>query len=335
MHDLPVGKIPPDLLRQIITKAPVSDARVQLGPGIGLDCGVVDFGDRYLVMKTDPITFATDEIGWYAIQIPANDIATTGAKPLWVMVTALFPEEGTTEELVHQVTDQLFAACNEMGISLVNAHTEITYDIHRPIMICAMVGEVSKEKLITPRGAQPGNDILLTKGIPIEGTAILANEFSARLENILSAAELKEAQNYIHVPGIGVSRDAEIAVAAGCVTGMHDPTEGGLASALWEFSEASGFQFEIDSRLIPISALSKKICAQFGINPMNTISSGALLMTTAAADSSKIIAALDAAGIRCAKIGSVTDKPVADVHDQTTGNSIPWPERDEIAGIFS
>jgi hypothetical protein len=91
-NKLPVGKLPIDLLSELLAGAPVSDARVRLGPGIGLDCAVIDMGSNLLVMKSDPITFATEDVGWYLVQINANDIATTGAKPRWMMVTLLLPE---------------------------------------------------------------------------------------------------------------------------------------------------------------------------------------------------------------------------------------------------
>jgi len=332
---LPTGKLRPDLLKSVIQKAPIFDPRLILGPGIGLDCGIVDIGSRYLIMKTDPITFATEEIGWYAVQITANDIATTGAKPVWMMVTALFPEGKTTDDLVLKITDQLFAAAADMQISLANAHTEITVGLDRPILICSMIGEVSKEKLITPAGARPGDDLLLTKGIPIEGTALLAKEFPDRLKTVLTDSELLQAQAYTHNPGIGVSKDAAIAVASGRVTGMHDPTEGGLAAALWEFSEACGSRLEIDTDLIPISSLSKKICESFQLNPLNTIASGSLLLSVHGQDSENVIRALTEAGIPCARIGSILLAQETAVWVRNEKRLLQWPEQDDITKFYS
>lgn len=332
---LPVGKLPPEVLKRIIEQAPVSDPRLIMGPGIGLDCGIIDNGNKFLVLKTDPITFATEEIGWYAIQIIANDIATTGATPLWLMVTALFPQNRTNESLIQSISGQLFNACKEMNITLVNAHTEITYGIDRPILMCSLVGEIDKNKLITPWGAKAGDDVLITKGIPIEGTALLAKEFPQQLIPFLNENELKTAQEYTHHPGIGISADARIAVTNGKVTAMHDPTEGGLASALWELSEACGYRIEFDSRLVPISRLSQKICEFFGLNPLNTIASGALLMSVNPEDTNKIIKALVTEGIPCAKIGVISDKKQVLVWNQADQRPLFRPEQDEIAKIFS
>lgn len=333
---LPVGKLPPALLRKIIDQSPRFDDRLILGPGVGLDCGVVDMGDRYLILKVDPITFVTDDIGWYAVNIAANDIATTGAKPVWMMVSALFPEGKTDEALVHRVTDQLAQSCAELEITLANAHTEITHDLDRPILTCSLIGEVAKERLIIPTGARPGDVILLTKGIPIEGTAILANEFPERLAGKLTAAEIAAAQAYSRHPGIGVTRDARIAVSAGKITAMHDPTEGGLAAALWELSEAANCAIAADLTAIPISDVSRKIMAVFGLNPLNTIASGALLMTVDPADSSAVLHALHDEGIAAAQIGRVLDESgTVSVRVDGAGTELPRPEVDEIARVFS
>lgn len=335
MDILPVGKLPPDLLRKIIEKAPISDPRVKLGPGIGLDCAIIDLGDRYLVLKTDPITFATEEIGWYAVQIIANDISTTGAKTKWLLATTLLPEGLTNEKLVTEISDQLFIACRQMGISFVNGHTEITHGIDRPILMCSAGAEISHDKLIIPSGAQPGDKIMLTKSIPIEGTALLAKEFPERLGGLLSEEDIETAKRYTHIPGIGISKDAEIAVKYGHITAMHDPTEGGLSSALWELSEACGRELRIRTSSIPISPISAKICNLFGLIPMNTIASGSLLFTASPESVDTIYEAMHMNGIPVTAIGNVMDTAGVSVFDETTNALIIRPDQDEIAKVFS
>ncbi len=332
---LPVGKLPPEILKKLISQAPIQNSRLFMGPGIGLDCGIIDDGNKYLVLKTDPITFATEEIGWYAIQIIANDIATTGAEPLWLMVTALFPQDKTDEALIQSVCSQVFDACKSMNITLTNAHTEITYGIDRPILMCSLLGEAPKDKLITPWGAKPGDAVLVTKSIPVEGTALLAKEFPNRLHAILTLKELETAQNYIHNPGIGISRDAKIAIENGHITAMHDPTEGGIAAALWELSEACGYTIEMDSRCLPISPLSKKICDFFGLNPLNTIASGSLLFTVDESDVDRVIEALERSGIPCSRIGKVQNQQQVQIWDLASSGRLERPEQDEIAKVFS
>jgi hydrogenase maturation factor len=332
---LPLGKLPPQLAAQLLSQIPQPDSRVLLGPGVGLDCAVLDFGETCLVIKTDPITFVAEDIGWYAVQICSNDIATTGAQPRWFLTMLLLPEGKTTPEMVLSINEQVFKACQEKNISVIGGHTEITYGLDRPILMGTMIGEVAKSELITPQNAYPGNKLLLTKSVPIEGTAIIAREFHDRLGAILSEAELKIAANGIYTPGISVYRDAQLAVKAGKVTAMHDPTEGGLAAALWEMAEACGHTFIIHQQHIAVSLVSQKICNFFQINPMATIASGALLMAVATEDSQSICEKLIRQGIPCREIGFI-EAGEAQVYSEEKHSRIklPRPERDEITRLF-
>ena len=136
-----VGKLPPDLLHRLLSSAPPTDPRVLIGPGIGEDAAVISMADdRVLVAKTDPITFASDEIGWYSVHVNANDIAATGAEPRWFLATLLAPES-TPESWIENAFRQISDACKEVGVSLIGGHTEITYDLNRPIVIGVMLGE--------------------------------------------------------------------------------------------------------------------------------------------------------------------------------------------------
>ena len=332
---LPLGKLAPDLLARLLENAPLSDSRILLGPGIGFDCAVIDVGTSLLVFKSDPITFATDEIGWYCVQICANDIATMGARPRWMLTTLMMPEGSTTEAAVLEITEQIHRACQSLNISLIGGHTEITHGIDHPILVGTMVGEVSHSELVTQKGARVGDAILLTKGVPIEATAILAREFPHLMKEILTPDELRKAIDFLYIPGIGITRDAAIARCAGRVTAMHDPTEGGLAAALWELSIASQVSMLIDPSQILIPPLSRRICDHFGLDPLATIASGALLLTCAAENAEAICRALTGEGIDCAIIGAVTGV-AGGVFHQVNGETIPLPrpQRDEIARFF-
>jgi hydrogenase expression/formation protein HypE len=336
---LPLGKLPFELLASLLARAPMNDPRVLYGPGIGLDCAVIDLGERILVFKSDPITFATDDIGWYAVQVNANDIATTGAVPRWMLATLLLPEAGTTPAQVEAIFEQVYRAAQAQGISVVGGHTEVTYDLHRPILVGTLIGEVDREHLVTPEHVQPGDVLLLTKGVPIEATALLAREFGARLlagngaeQPGLSAAELETARNYLYEPGISVVRDAQIATQAGRIHAMHDPTEGGLAGALWELADASRKTLVVDPRLVYVPPLAKRVCAAFGLDPLATIASGALLLAAVGEDAPLIQAALKKNGIACGVIGWVEDGPGG--VGCKDGSPFPRPARDDIARVF-
>jgi len=252
-----------------------------------------------------------------------------------MMVTALLPGDGTTRDMVKEISAQIQSACQSTGITLIGGHTEITHSLDRPILVGTMIGEVDRDSLVTPRGANPGDRILLTKGIPIEATAILAREFPLRLSQVISSEELEQAKNYLFDPGISVLKDAQTAIKSGKVTAMHDPTEGGLATALWELAEASNRTLLIDPASVPISPLSKKICDAFGLDPFGTIASGALLLTCQAQDAQNIRKAIKEEGITCADIGEVREGPasVSSWHESKY-RQLARPKRDEISKAF-
>jgi hydrogenase expression/formation protein HypE len=364
-QSLPVGKLPSELLAKLLAQAPVEDPRVVLGPGIGLDCAVIEAEGVLFALKTDPITFASDEIGWYSVQINANDIATSGATPRWFLVTLLLPEWGATAALAEDITRQLHSACQDIGVTIIGGHTEITHNLDRPILVGTMIGEVSKENLVTPRGALPGDRILLTKGVPIEATALLAREFSLRLSKPsrtqktgpnsdrelwegLSQVELEQARAFLYTPGISVLREARLATHAGTVHAMHDPTEGGLYTAVWELAQASGYSMIIDPVAVPVPPLSARICRLLELDPLGAIASGALLLAVPPGDSDRIQLALYDENVVCVQIGEVLaddspppsklpDRPRPAVWQPGEDGLqlLPRPDRDEIAGLFT
>ena len=332
----PLGKLPADVLARLLAACAPSDPRVIVGPGIGLDAAVIDLGDRLLVAKTDPITFATDSIGWYAVQVNANDIATTGAAPCWFMATVLLPESRANEQLAEEIFAQIHSACAAIGVSLIGGHTEITHGLDRPIVVGAMLGQVARDRLVISSGAQPGDALLLTKGIAVEGTAIIAREKADELSEF-DAAFLERCRNFLIEPGISVVRDATIATryAAGRVHAMHDPTEGGLATGLRELAQASGVGLMIEADAVPVYPETQALCRATGLDPWGLIASGALLIAVEAADAETVARALEAQGIRAAVIGQVTEVTHGvKLHGPEGIRNLPRFERDEIARLF-
>ncbi|HEY72961.1 MAG: hydrogenase expression protein [Chloroflexi bacterium] len=352
----PLGKLSAEHLARLLTRHAPSDPRIILGPGVGRDAAVISFGvpaspeaGRYLVAKTDPITFASDEIGWYAAHVNANDVACTGAEPRWFLATLLLPESNTDAELVDGIFDQIAGTCCELGAELVGGHTEITHGLDRPIVVGCMLGEVAPERLVRPDGARPGDALLLTKGIAVEGTAIIARERADILSGSglagLNGSLLERCRGFLYDPGISVVRDAAVATAAGDVHAMHDPTEGGLATGLWELAEAAGVGLEVDEDAIPIFPETKSLCAQVGMNPLGLIASGALLLAVAPEDAASILTALEKASIAAAQIGRVVEQENLQSSAARSRRRVvlrneagSWPlprfERDEIARLF-
>jgi hydrogenase expression/formation protein HypE len=332
-----VGKLPSDVLGRLLDEYRLEDERVVLGAKIGEDAAVLDMGERYLVAKTDPITFATDQIGWYAVHVNANDVVTTGARPLWFLATVLLPADNSDQTLVEEILRQIHASCQELGISLVGGHTEITYGLDRPVVVGLMLGEVQKEHLILTGGAQVGDAIVLTKGIAIEATAIIAREKEASLRKRGYGDDLLvRAQGYLHNPGISVFREARLASENFEVHAMHDPTEGGLATGLREVAVAAGVGMMIEGEKIEILPESSLLCGEFGLDPLGTIASGALLLALPAEQAGRLVEMLLSEMIPAAVIGQI--RPSSEGIKIRSGGvvrDLPSYARDEIAKLFA
>jgi hydrogenase expression/formation protein HypE len=335
--NLPLGKLPPDQLLQLLNLIASNDPSVVLGPGVGRDCAVIDLGaDPLLVAKSDPITFATDEIGWYAVQVNANDLATTGATPRWFLATVLLPQSIDPAEIDH-IFEQLRAACVDIGASIVGGHTEVTYDLTRPIVLGTLLGTVARERLITPEGAQPGDAIILTKRLAVEATSIMAREKADELRLAFDEAFLGRCRGFLHEPGIAVWRDAQIALQAGHIHAMHDPTEGGVATALYEMAAAAQVILRINVDAVPIYSETQALCDYFGLDPWGVIASGSLLLVVEAEEADRVVEAHRRDGIEATVIGRVIDKSERPrVLAEFDGKIEPLRtfERDEIAKLF-
>ena len=337
MPALPVGKLPAEHLQKLLAKYAPLDDRVVVGPRVGEDAAVLDMGDRYLVVTTDPITFATDEVGWYALHVNANDLAVRGARPRWFLATVLLPEFQTTASRVEALFAEIADACRELGVALVGGHTEVTAGLPRPVVVGVMLGEVDKDRLVTTAGVRVGDAVLLTKGVPLEGAAIIARERGDEAVRRGVPAEVVErAGRFLREPGIGVVREARLACEAARVHAMHDPTEGGLATACWELAQAGDVGLRIERERIPVLTEGARLCGAFGLDPLGTIASGALLLTVAPHDADTVIAACRGAGIECAMIGRVTH-PAAGVTLVEGGREAGMPSfpQDEISKLFA
>ena len=337
MPTLPIGKLPPELLGRLLRAHASADPRVVVGPRVGEDAAVLDMGDRYLVATADPITFATDEVGWYALHVNANDLAVRGARPLWFLATVLLPDAGATEVGVERLFAELREACAELGVALVGGHTEVTAGVPRPIVSGCMLGEVEKDRLVTTGGARPGDVLLLTKGVPLEGAVIIARERAAEAERRgVPADVVKRARDFLRDPGVSVLPEARAACAAARVHAMHDPTEGGVATACWELAQAADVGLYVDRERIPVLREGRVLCDAFGLDPLGTIASGSLLLAVDPADAPRVTAACRGAGIDCVTIGRVTE-PSEGVTLATGGHARPMPTfpQDQITRIFS
>jgi len=331
---LPAGKLPNDLLREFLDQFEFQDPSVLINPGIGEDTAAVDVKtEEVLVLKSDPITFATDAIGQYAVLINANDIATSGAMPRWLLTTLLFPC-GVTPAEIHTVIKELQDFCRRWQITLCGGHTEITDAVTRPVVTGMMAGTVARHKLIDKRNMAAGDRVLLSKGVAVEGTAIIAREFGDRLAGLgLDDSEIERCRQFL--ADISIITEARIAAQSSATSAMHDVTEGGLATALEELSMAGGHRIKIDMDAIPVFAETRKICRLLGIQPLGLIGSGSLLICCRAAGCNSLIKTIGKRGIEVSCIGEVVDVGQG-IDAVKNGRSTDWPrfEVDEITRLF-
>lgn len=334
-HDRPlrVGKVPADIIDRLLTQAAAPTGAV-LGPGPGRDAAVLDVGgagDRFLVAASDPVTFAAEEIGWYAVHVNANDVACMGARPRWFLATVLLPD-GARERDAEAVFAQVDRACVELEVGLVGGHTEVTPGLDHTVVAGTMLGVTSH--WISAGGAQPGDALLLTKGIAIEGTSILAREAAGRVAGRVADATLRRARELLVAPGISVVADAETALRAGAVHALHDPTEGGIVGGIRELCQASDVGARIDLDAIPVLRETKTLTDALGLDPLGLIASGALLIAAPETDTPAIQRALESAGIDATRIGNV--EPAAFGIRAGTDADLPLPrfDADELTRIF-
>ena len=331
-----IGKFPPELLERLLQSADLVDPRVVLGPRVGEDAAALDFGDRLLIAKSDPVTFATDRAGWYAVQICANDVACTGAVPRWFLATLLVPESFSPEDAA-RLFDDVMEGCRSLGVALVGGHSEVTYGIERPIVMGTMLGEVEKDRLVTTGGAQEGDSIVVTKGLAIEGTALLARDFPGELREAgLQESVIHSSAALLDTLGISVMKDAQACTQME-VHSMHDITEGGLITALHEVASAAGLGVAIEEGSVPVLPQTEELCIALELHPMGLLASGAMLVTLHPQYTPKLLYSLEQAGIDAWEIGQMIPSEEGRVLLARNGDEVPLPvfERDELARYLS
>ena len=306
-NSFPIGKLDPKFLEELFSSL-CHDKRVIVAPGIGKGAAVIDFGKTCLVVKTDPITFTSCHLGWYSVNINANDIACLGAAPRWFLATLLLPQKGISKALVKKIFEEINSACQALGIFLVGGHTEVTLRVDQPIMVGEMIGEVSRKRLIDGSGVKLGDAILLTKGIAIEGTHIIYQEKGEELKRRFSPKMMERMKNLVYSPGISVVKEALLASKTGKVYLMHDPTEGGLKTGLWEMAYASGVGMKIERKKIPILKETEAVCKLYGLDPLGLLASGALLLIVDREKVRELCQIYEKEGIECSVIGEVVSR---------------------------
>jgi hydrogenase expression/formation protein HypE len=304
---LPAGKVPPEILKGIIFRnLGTKRKEVTIGPSQGLDGAVIEVGDKSLVTSMDPITGALNRVGWLAVNVNANDVATFGVQPAFYSSCLLLPEN-TTEATVETISRQIDMGAKELGIAVTGGHSETTPNLQFPIVVGCCMGVTEKGRYVTAQGAEAGNMLILTKSAGMEGTAILAADRHVQLMERIGRADLKKAEAFFK--RISVVKEATLAFRTGHVRAMHDPTEGGVAGGLHELADASNVGFKVHGDRIPIAVETLKVCEFFGVDPLQLTASGSLLIAVEKAFADEVSKVLRNSGVAAAVIGELLSSP--------------------------
>lgn len=292
------GKLPGELLeRMVLSAIKFKREDVLVHAGLGEDCAVIDFGEEVCLITSDPITGAVEGLGELAVHVACNDLAANGGTPVGVQVVLLVPE-GTEEGYIRRVMEDIHATAARLGVEVIGGHTEVTDRVRDCVVAITAVGRAPKARYVTSGGAQPGDDILLTKGAGIEATAILVRDFAHLLPFSVAPEELELFTGQLSVVPEGLLA-AEFGVHA-----MHDVTEGGILGAVREICLAAGVGAEIWEERVYVPELTRRICAHLGLDPLALLSSGALLI--ASPQGQELKAKLEEAQVSAFLIGRIT-----------------------------
>jgi len=311
-----------------------NDPDIILGAAFGEDVALTRIGGDVLVSHVDPIVGAISNIGWLAVHVACNDIATSGAPPRWILLLVLVPALDD-EDLLEQIMRDASRAAKEIGVSIIGGHTGYSSGLSRSLVAVTAMGTASGRKLVRTSGAQTGDHVLVTKGIALEGTAILAQDFSDIAQGFgLSEQDLEEAH---HLLGeVSVVPEALILAEHGATT-MHDVTRGGILETLLELAQLSKVCIEVDDSRLPIPSVVGRFAQAFQFDPLRMISSGTLAATVPPDRIADVTGALTKIGTLSADVGRVTDGVGVRLHrkEETLHYRRIRCEEDELARMWT
>ena len=332
---LPHGKLPNELLARHLADLEAADPSVLVPAGIGEDVTALDIaGADTLVAHCDPITLSSRELAEYAVLVNANDIAASGGVPRWLLTTVLLPT-GTTASQALALLADLGAAASSAGVALVGGHTEVSDAVTRPVVSATMLGTMHRADLRDKREALPGDQVVLTKALAVEGTALLAEELGARLRALgMDERELCACRELLGF--MSIVPEARLAAGFAGVRAMHDITEGGLATALRELAVACGHGIVVHRESVPVLPATRRVCDLLSADPLGLIASGSLLVCCRRDETEALLKALADEHIVATVIGEVSERG-AGVTALERGLPAPWPQfaTDEAARLLA
>jgi hydrogenase expression/formation protein HypE len=331
---LPHGKLPNELLARYLSGLARADPSVLVPAGIGEDVTALDIGGAdTLVAHGDPITLSSRDLATFAVFVNANDIAASGSAPRWLLTTVLLPAGTTASQALALLADLAVAAAT-VDVTLVGGHTEVSDAVTRPVISATMLGTMRRADLRDKRETLPGDQVILTKALAVEGTALLAQELGERLRALgMGERELAACRNLLS--RLSIVPEARIAAGVAGVRAMHDVTEGGLATAVRELAVACGHGIVVHRERVPLLSETRRLCELLGADSLGLIASGSLLICCRPGDTEALLRALDRESIVATVIGEVGEEG-AGVTALERGLPAPWPEfaADEAARLL-
>ncbi|MHC4876438.1 MAG: hydrogenase expression/formation protein HypE [Planctomycetota bacterium] len=294
------GKLSSELVEHLFLPAFRNAALENLG-----DSSVVEVGDQRLAFSTDsfvvrPLFFPGGSIGDLAVNGTVNDLAMSGAQPLFLSV-GLIIEEGLSVEILAAVTQQMAEAAERAGVVIVTGDTKVVEKGHGDGLYIntSGIGVVPDGVDIGPQNAVVGDAVIVSGTIGDHGMAIM------------SVREGLEFEAEISSDTAALSGLVKRLLDAGLeVHSLRDPTRGGLAATLCEIAAASNVGIEISDECIPIEPAVASACEILGLDPLHVANEGKLVAFVAEQDAERALALMqsDPLGQRAAMIGRVTDK---------------------------
>jgi hydrogenase expression/formation protein HypE len=264
-------------------------------------------GER-MVMAVDghvvsPLFFPGGDVGCLSVHGTINDVAMSGARPLYLAASFIL-EEGFPLADLKRIVESMAAAAREAGVPVITGDTKVVEQGKGDGVFISTtgVGVVPVGVDVSGRNARPGDVLLLSGTIGEHGVAVLSQRESLEFETAIVSDTAA-----LH----GLVAQLLAAVPEGAVRTLRDPTRGGVATTLNEIARQSGVGIELDEAAIPVLPQVEAACELLGLDPLYVANEGKCLVVVDAAHADAALDALRAhpLGRAAARIGRVTEDP--------------------------
>lgn len=323
-----IGKVAESVLNRSVLKQIKLNQGMKMidGASVGADCAIFEPFSSEKMCSSMQESLIRDKDDLYRLFYRvANNLACVGAtKNVGVMVSLLLPEEMEEQDL-QTYTKEMASICKSLNMNIMGGQTNVSPDTKQMHVAVTGIAPVSDSSLSPHGKVSPGQDIVVSKWIALEGTAMVAKVGRDRLKEryplyLIDEGEAMKQQMSI-VP------EAAVAITSK-VSGMHDVSEGGIYRALWEVAQRAGVGLNVDLKKIPIRQETVEICEFFQLNPYELLSGGSLIMI--AEDGEALVEALAQAQIPATVIGKITEGHDRIVINEDETRFLDRPRTDEI-----